>query len=287
MGGYLAMRPLLWATLVLLAPINRGDVSWSPGLRTALSWAKRTKQPVVVACQGSRRGPGFLMDPEFDRTFSTAIPVEVPTYNDVLLLNPDFPRTGDPSLVVLDSSGRLLKRLSGMIRPADIEIAVVMGSWAIQKGDDVLGRATGGKGDGNTYADGAIVLALRGDVDRAARFANEAVRRKASPGRLYKAWSALADEERVDMLMQQAVNHYGKALALRPPGSEEVRIRLRLATTLNRIGQYQAATEHLQRVVASHVASKGDVMAANRMLSRGAGFMGYPPMGVPPPPRGR
>lgn len=224
------------------------------------------------------------MDPEFEEAFSTTIPVEVATYNEVLLVSPDFPHSGDPSLVIIDSNGRLLKRLSGMVRPADIFNSVKMGRWAVVNGDDVLRRSSSVKADGNTLADGAIVLALRGDIERSARFANEAARRKAPPEKLYKAWGALADEERVDGLFQNAIAHYQKALALRPPSSEDVRIRLRLATSLNRIGQYQAASSNLRRVVNNPAATKGDIAAANRMLSRGLGFFGYPSAGFPPIP---
>src|SRR6187402_1974158 len=131
------MTVLAVTALLLLGP-PRADVVWSTSVPFALAWAKRVNKPVLAAGMGSQRGVTYLTDPSFDQVLSSFVPVEAPSYADVAKASKGTPPSGMPQIVVLDSSGRMLKRLGGFgLRPSDLDLLKVQIEWIQSQGDTI------------------------------------------------------------------------------------------------------------------------------------------------------
>lgn len=246
---------------------------WCSTIQAAIAWANHTDKPVLAAGFGSFRGVGFLQDPSYDRVLSRFVPVEMKTYGDLWAVNKTLPPTGRPVVVILDKNRRLLKRMSGMVRPSDLVVVSEQITWLQRRGDSVLREVRGGHASGDVYADAATIYAMRGDTRQSLQLMTKAYAKHASPARLVPAWESLADEARVSESVEEsgqlrnATRYYRAALALKPDSAQTARLRLRLASCLYRAGEMKEAYAEVRKVL-DHPHSPEDVAYARLLLSR-------------------
>jgi len=263
---------VLAVTALLLVGPPKADVVWSTSVPFALAWAKRVNKPVLAAGMGSQRGVSYLTDPSFDQVLSTFVPVEAATYGDLTKVSKGIPISGVPQIVVLDSSGRMLKRLGGFgLRPSDLDLLKVQVEWIQSQGDSIVRKASKVDADADTLADAATVLAMRADPEGAMQKLAAATAKHAKPSKIINAWEALADEARISGSADgftQTIRYYRVALDIEPDSITESRIHCRLASALWRTGDVNGAIEQAKIVIANPKFPSDDQARAKRLLDR-------------------
>jgi hypothetical protein len=251
----------------LLGPGSPGPrAQWAASLSIARLQSRRQRMPILAAYLAEPiRGTRFLEslnDPVVQRAARGFVLAQVEGPEEYRYLAPtaDVPPGGQ--LVFVGSDGRVLKRLSGYTRPADV-------IHAIAQVRDSL-RPTSAPKTPNDHAWRATVLAMRGDVSGADRELHGAAR-TATPQARAEAFGALGDEWRARGRMELATHPLERAIALSQSGDQAVRWRLRLAMNRARMGDRDRAVRDLLACAEMPSVSEADRNALRFMASRFGG----------------
>ncbi|MGV3619070.1 MAG: hypothetical protein ACO1SV_27400 [Fimbriimonas sp.] len=229
------VSPLLLGPGSVTAPVD-----WAASVGIARVEAKRSGRPVVAVYTPSGRGywmMNMLAHPRVRNLASrfVAVNVDIPTEFDNLVPGVDAPPFAQ--LVFTSSDGRIVKRLSGLLRPVDLE-------QCFRQVEHALNRAADPKTP-DDQAWWATRQAMGGNVAAATQLLAGPARNASSAARA-EAFGALGDELRAEGQSEKAMAPLQTAVALSQTPSQTARWTVRLALNRARMGERVRAIRQLR-----------------------------------------